>query len=401
MAALGARENLTRRRTPDGEAKVEFVELFFDLVFVFAVTQISHALLKNLTVLGAFQAAFLLMAVWWVWIFTSWVTNWMDPRRGPIKLMLFVLMLAGLVLSTSLPEAFAERGLTFAGAYVFMQVGRTAFTAWAFRPHSPANYRNMCRILAWLVLSGVFWIAGAFAEGEARFALWIVALAIEYVSPSLRFWTPWLGATPTTDWDIDGGHMAERSALFIIIALGESVLVTGATLSEAELDFGVVLAFLASFGTSVAMWWLYFNVGAETGRHRIEASDDPGRVARIAYTYLPVLLIAGIIVTAVADELTLAHPTGHHADLATVLTLVGGPALYVFGNLMFKKVTSGKAPPSHLVGLALLLLAGLAGPHVEPMPLSIATTVILFGIAYWEQRLGESRSAHKVEANEA
>jgi len=394
MTKLGARENLSRKRLPGSEAKVEFIELFFDLVFVFAVTQISHGLLRNLTLLGAFQATFLLMAVWWVWIYTSWVTNWMDPRRGPVKFMLFVLMLAGLVLSTSIPEAFAERGLMFAGAYVFMQVGRTAFTAWAFRPHDRPNYLNMCRILAWLVLSGIFWIAGALAEGEMRFALWIVALALEYISPSLRFWTPWLGATPTRDWDIDGGHMAERSAAFIIIALGESVVVMGATLSEAKLDAGVVLAFLASFGASVAMWWLYFAVGAETARHRIEASADPGRVARIAYTYLPVLLIAGIIVTAVADELTVAHPGGHNADLATILTLIGGPALYVFGNLLFKKVTSGRTPPSHLVGLALLLLVGLVGPYAEPLPLSIATTVILFGIAYWEQRLGESRSQH-------
>ncbi|MBN9242705.1 MAG: low temperature requirement protein A [Mesorhizobium sp.] len=395
MTKLGARENLSRKRLPGSEAKVEFVELFFDLVFVFAVTQISHGLLRNLTLLGAFQAAFLLMAVWWVWVYTSWVTNWMDPKRGPVKSMLFVLMLAGLLLSTSIPEAFAERGLMFAAAYVFMQVGRTAFTAWAFRAHDRPNYLNMCRILAWLLLSGVFWIAGALAEGEARFALWIVALLLEYVSPSLRFWTPWLGATPTSDWDIDGGHMAERSAAFIIIALGESVVVMGATLSEAVLDTGVVLAFLASFGASVAMWWLYFAVGAETGRHRIEAADDPGRVARITYTYLPVLLVAGIIVTAVADELTVAHPGGHDADLATVLTLIGGPALYVFGNLLFKKVTSGRVPLSHLVGLALLVVVGLVGLRAEPLSLSIATTVILFGIAYWEQRLGESRAAHR------
>ncbi len=204
-----------------------------------------------------------------------------------------------------------------------------------------------------------------------------------------------LGATPTSDWDIDGGHMAERSAAFIIIALGESVVVMGATLSEAVLDTGVVLAFLASFGASVAMWWLYFAVGAETGRHRIEAADDPGRVARITYTYLPVLLVAGIIVTAVADELTVAHPGGHDADLATVLTLIGGPALYVFGNLLFKKVTSGRVPLSHLVGLALLVVVGLVGLRAEPLSLSIATTVILFGIAYWEQRLGESRAAHR------
>lgn len=156
---FGAQHSLERKRIPGAETRVEFVELFFDLVFVFAVTQISHTLLKNLTLAGALQAGMLLMAVWWVWVYTSWVTNWLDPRRGPIRLLLFVLMLAGILLSTSIPEAFGERGLMFAGAYVFLQVGRTSFMLWALRRHNPGNYRNMCRIAAWLLLSAVFWIA--------------------------------------------------------------------------------------------------------------------------------------------------------------------------------------------------------------------------------------------------
>ena len=382
--AFGTTKNLFRERVEGEEAKVEFVELFFDLVFVFAVTQISHALLAHLTLLGAFEAAFLLLAVWWVWVYTSWVTNWTDPRQQSVRLLLFALMLAGLLLTTSIPEAFGERSLLFATAYVAMQVGRTLFMLWALRGHNEANYRNFQRILIWLVFSGAFWIAGALAEGEARFVLWIVALALEYTSPALGFYVPGLGRSSTQDWDVDGGHMAERSALFIIIALGESVLVMGATLSEMELTQPVVFGFLASFLGTTAMWWIYFNVGADRARHRIEGSDDPGRIARIAYTYVPVLLIAGIVVTAVGDELVLAHPVGHHADLAAVLTVVGGPALYVVGNLAFKWVAAGRAPLSHLVGL--LLFAGLlvVGGALDPMPLSVASTAVMLVVAAWE-----------------
>jgi len=387
LGIFGSKQNLSRERTPGEEARVEYVELFFDLVFVFAVTQISHALLNQLTVLGAFRAAFLLLAVWWVWVYTAWVTNWIDPRYWPVRFMLFVLMLAGLVLSTSIPEAFEGRGLGFACAYVFMQVGRSVFMLWALRQHNRTNYLNFLRISAWLSLSGVFWIVGAFLEGEARFAAWIVALLIEYVAPSAGFWTPRIGASRTVEWDVEGGHMAERSALFIIIALGESVLETGATFSELQPTLGVVVAFLASFGGTVAMWWIYFNIGAESAKQQIAASADPGRIARVAYTYSPVLLVAGIIVTAVADELTLGHPTVYPADITTTLTVVGGPALYVFGNLVFKRITAGILPLSHVIGLALLLIAALAAPYLNAVTLSVVTTVILFMVGYWEHVL--------------
>ncbi|MDW6026462.1 low temperature requirement protein A [Mesorhizobium sp. BAC0120] len=384
MDGFGSRHDLARSLAEGEEAKVEYVELFFDLVFVFAVTQISHFLLGHLSVLGAFQSAFLLLAVWWVWVFTAWVTNWMDPQRTAVKFLLFVLMLAGLVLSSSLPEAFEDHGLAFAAAYVFMQVGRSFFMIWALRNHDPDNFRNFLRITQWLVLSGIFWLAGAFAEGEKRFAIWIAALAIEYASPALRFWTPWNGASSTADWDIEGGHMAERSALFVIIALGESVLVTGATVAEMEWNGSVVAAFLVSFLGTVAMWWLYFNIGAGKARHNIEHADDPGRIARVAYTYLPVMLIAGIVVGAVADEVVLAHPVGRHADLSAILVILGGPALYVTGNMLFKRISFGRLPLSHIAGLGLFVVLATASPALGPLPLSAFATTILILVAVWE-----------------
>lgn len=390
MAILGSRKDLQRERVPGEEAKVEAIELFFDLVFVFAITQLSHSLLEHLTLGGLFQSAFLLMAVWWVWIYTSWVTNWIDPRRPEVRIMLFVLMFVGLVLSTSIPRAFEDRALSFAAAYVVMQLGRTLFMMWALRRHNRGNYRNFFRIACWLALSGLFWIAGALSEGETRIVLWIVALAIEYASPALRFWTPGLGASSTADWDVEGGHLAERCGLFIIIALGESVLVTGATFANLQWSPTVIAAFIASFAATVAMWWVYFSVSADHARHAIENSDNPGNIARIAYTYVHVLLVAGIVVTAVADELVLAHPTGHHADLPTLLAVVGGPGLYLLGNLLFKRACFGQTPLPHLVGLGLLALLAAFGGFLEPLSLTIATTLVLVIVAAWEHVLVRS-----------
>jgi low temperature requirement protein LtrA len=383
MTEKSAKRTLLRQRVAHEHAKVSFVELFFDLVFVFAITQISHSLLEHFTLQGLAQAALLLGAVWWVWVYTSWVTNWLDPDSAPVRLMLFALMFAGLLLSTSIPEAFGEKGLVFAGAYAAMQIGRSVFTLLSLKGRSPANYRNFQRITAWLVLTGMLWIAGGLVEGQARFALWALALGIELVLPSIGFRFPGLGRSTTADWDIEGGHLAERCGLFIIIALGESVLVTGATFAKLAMTPETVLAFANSFASSVAMWWIYFNIGAERASHRIAHSDDPGRIARIAYTYIHLLLVAGIILVAVADEFVLAHPAGH-TEAKVAIAVIAGPACYVLGNLLFKKATAGWYPLSHLVGLALFALLVPAATILSPLALSLAATLVLIVIATWE-----------------
>lgn len=383
MPASETSRNLLRQRTPHAHGKVTFIELFFDLVFVFAVTQLSHSFLEHLSVAGALLTTLLLMAVWWVWIYTSWVTNWLDPETWPVRLLLLVLMLAGLVLSTSLPKAFESLGLAFAGAYAFMQVGRTAFTLWAVGTGNPGLVRNFQRILAWLTLSAVFWIAGGIAEGPVRLALWVVALAIEYLAPSVGFWVPGIGRSLTRDWNVEGGHMAERCGLFIIIALGESILVTGATFEKLPWTVAVVAAFAVSFIGSVAMWWIYFDTGHERGSHHISTSDDPGRLARIAYTYMHLPIVAGIIVAAVADELVLAHPAGH-AEAPAIAVILGGPALYLLGNTLFKCVIAGRLPLSHLIGLALLAALLPLAWSLSLLALASATTAMLIVVAVWE-----------------
>ncbi len=377
---IGARADLQRRRAGHEHHRVTYIELFFDLVFVFAITQLSHSLLEHLTPMGAVQTALLFLAVWWVWIYTCWITNWLEPERTPVRLMLLVLMLAGLMLSTSLPRAFGDRGLAFAGAYVFMQVGRSAFVMWALRGHNAANYRNFQRITIWLIGSGVLWIAGGLAEDGARLALWACAMLIDFVSPSLGFWTPGLGRSTTADWDVEGAHMAERCALFVIIALGESILVTGATAANLEPSVGVIGAFLAAFVGSVAMWWIYFDAAAERASRQFVSSADPGRVARLAYTYIHMPLIAGVVVTAVGDELTLAHPYGE-MHLSTAAVLLGGPGLYLLGDLLFRRATTGRLPRAHIGGLLALAVLAPIGMTMTPLVLSALVSAVLVMVA--------------------
>lgn len=373
---------LLRPRHDHAHAKVSFVELFFDLVFVFAVTQLSHLLIGHFSPLGAAQTALLLLAVWWVWIFTSWVTNWLEPEKLPVRLLLLGLMAAGLVLSASIPTAFTERGFGFAGAYVAMQVGRTLFVLWAARGHA-GLVCNFQRILAWLVASGALWLAGAGAEGPVRFALWAAALAVEYVAPSLGFFVPGLGRSTTRDWNVEGAHIAERCALFVIIALGESVLVTGATFSAMAWTPAAVAAFFTSLLGSLAMWWLYFDTSAEAGSRRIAGSRDPGRLARLAYTYLHLLLVAGIIVSAVADEFVLAHPTGH-SDAKTTATVLVSNALFLLGGALFRRVIAGRLPWSPLVGIAGLALLAPVAAQLAPVALLAVANALLVAVAAWE-----------------
>jgi low temperature requirement protein LtrA len=372
-------------RSREGHARVTFVELFFDLVFVFAVTQLSQSLVAHLTLGGALQTAFLLLAVWWVWVYTCWFTNWIDPDKPSVRTLMFALMLAGLLMSAAIPNAFGHEGLLFAIAYAFIQVVRTLFMVFALRGRDPANLRNFLRILSWLLVSAVFWIAGGFLDGADRVLCWCIALTLEIFGPTMGYFVPGLGRSTTADWKIDGAHMAERCALFVIIALGESILVTGATAAEMRATAPVVCAFVIAFLGSVAMWWIYFNIGAERGTQHITRSDDPGRFARAVYTYFHIPIIAGIVVCAVADEITIAHPDGH-LHWPEAAALIGGPALYLVGNVFFKRASARHYPLSHLVGLALLTLLIPFALALTPLAVGAATTAILILVAVWETR---------------
>ncbi|MFT3974207.1 MAG: low temperature requirement protein A [Amaricoccus sp.] len=379
----GRQAALVRDRGAAGAGRVAFVELFYDLVFVFAITQLSHLLLHHYTLLGAVETAVLLLAVWWVWIFTTWALNWLDPEAIPVRVMLYASMLLGLFMSMAIPEAFGERGLVFALAFAGMQVGRSLFTMVILRRAAPENARNFQRISIWLAVSGVVWIIGGLAAPEVRLPIWLIALAIEYLGPVFAFWTPGLGRSTTDEWRVLGGHIAERCGLFVIICLGETLLVSGATFAEAEWTGTGLAAFLADFVSSVAMWWVYFNVGHERAAHLIEHHDDPGRVARLAFTYAHIPIIAGIVLSAVASELIIAEPA-HHVTAGQAAAIIGGPALFLAGNAWFKTVTGRWTPLSHLVGLGLLAALAVMSTALTLLGQGLLAAVVMVVVAAWE-----------------
>jgi low temperature requirement protein LtrA len=382
------RHSHLREDREQADHRVNFIELFFDLVFVFAVTQLSHYLLAHHTPAGAIQTLVMFLAVWWAWVYTAWATNWLDPDRAPVRIALIIIMALSMVMSSAIPEAFGPYGLPFALAYVAIQVGRTAYTAWAREDFPRGSSTNMARATLYFIASGVLWIAGGLDDDPSRRLLWwVAALAIEFAGPLTFYFVPGIGRSTFAEWNISGAHMAERCGLFIIIALGEGIIVTGATFAELEPTTPTILAFLSCFIGSVAMWWIYFDVGARRGSELIEHDDRPGQLGRQAYTYGHIPIVAGIIVIAVADEQVLTHPTGH-LEPYYVAALIAGSLLFIGGSMIFKRMTSGQHfwPLSHSVGLILFTLLGTWAyfAHPQPLLLHIAATAIFLIIAVWE-----------------
>jgi len=369
-------------RSRDAAARVSNEELFFDLVYVFAVTQLSHYLLEHLTPLGALQTLVMWFAVWLGWQYTAWTTNWFDPGTLPVRGVLFAIMLVALVMASALPEAFGARGLVFAACFASIQVGRTIVMLLAAGPGSPLA-PNFRRILAWSSVAAVFWIAGGLSDGPLRIALWIVAVLCEYVSPMFGLPFPGLGRSSTAEWTIDGGHLAERCQLFVIVALGESILASGVAFGHHHAWHAAEMtAFFVSFVGSLAMWWMYFDTSSKDATHVIEHSDDPGRIgANFHYTH--VILVAGIIVSAVADELVISEGA-HHAEWKYLGALLGGPAIYLFGNALFKRVVYGFTPQSHVGGLVLLVLLALFASQLTVFAVGALTTLVMVAVASFE-----------------
>jgi low temperature requirement protein LtrA len=362
-----------------GAPPVTSVELFFDLVYVFAVTQLSHLLLHDLTTRGALNTAVLLAAVWWAWNYTAWATNWIDPEHPLVRNLLLALMLIALIMSAAIPEAFGARGVEFAAAYVALGLLRGGFMVHALRGSRMG--RNYAQLTAWTGIAGLAWIGGALAHGDARLALWLLALALDYSGPLHGFALPGLGQTPTRDWTLAGGHLAERAQLVILIALGESLLAVGATFAGEPWTFSVVAAFAVGFVLTVSLWGTYFAHDAEAGADAIAAAADPTDVARAAYAYGHGIMVGGIIVVAVAIDLAIAHPTGGVTRTATAATMLGGSGLFLAGSALFTWAVTRSPPTSRLTGIAVLALLSPLALVASPLALLSAATAVVVAVA--------------------
>ncbi|WP_102158490.1 low temperature requirement protein A [Zhihengliuella halotolerans] len=355
----------TRHRSEVGP-----VELFFDLVYVFAIIQLSHLLIHHLSWEGAAQTVVVFAAVWWGWNYTAWAMNWLDPSRTPVQLLSAVLMVAALGMSIAIPEAFGDGAWLFVACYLFMGVLRPVFMMTAFRGQQlAANYKML---LLWTLMAGVFWVAGCFLDPELRLVVWALAVVVDYAAPMVEFRVPGLGAAPMRLWDTDAEHLAERNRLVFIIALGESILLMGgAIVAEGVLTPALVVSLLVGFASLFVLWWNYFALaGPET-----RGGDGSTAALRHAYAYAHALMVLGAILVAVSIELRLSH---EHLTPAVVLVTVAGPLVYLAGNLLFLRSRFGRLARSRFIAAGTLVAIGIAGVvAVDAMPTIVLSLAVL------------------------
>ena len=371
---------LLRKRETE-TATVSYSELLFDLIYVFSVTQLSHYLLHNLTWEGLLKETILWFAVWMLWQHTIWVTNWFNPDTRPIRILLFISMLVGLVMAAAIPYAFTYRGLIFAVCYVLIQAGRTLYIIGVLGDHHLAA--NFKRIMGWFCISAVFWITGAILQGEWQILLWIIAAICDYTAPMHGFALPRLGRSDSSkEWTIEGHHLVERCQLFVIIAFGETLLMTGASLSEVEEWTPlVIISAVISFIGSLAMWWVYFDVSSEAGSRKIQEVKDPGKLGLI-YNAIHIVLVGVLIICAVGDELIVAHPE-QEMRAEVVFVLIIGPIVYILANSIYKYVTCRMLPLSHIIAVIALALLLPWTYHISLFTMNLlVTSVFIFVIVF-------------------
>jgi len=343
-----------RDRSGGPHLKVGTVELFFDLVYVFTIIQLSHYLLEHQTWLGALEAATLFAGVWWAWNYTAWAANWIDTDHNAGRAFMFVLMAFALMMAVSIHYAFGYRALLFVVAYVGMALVRAFYMAHVMRGTQMGQ--NYWQLGMWSVLSGVFWITGALIE-PLRLPLWIAAVLIDYAGPYAGFYLPGHGATPMESWTLKGLHLLERNQLIFIIALGESILLLGGTMVKADLTAPLFAVAAIGFALIVSMWWLYFVHSGEAGEEAFHSAEDQTRLGRAGLAYAHGIMVCGAIVVAVAIEIIVAHPTDA-VHLPSILIAVAGPLIFLTGNMLFRHTLGRRIPPSYLVPFVALPLLG-------------------------------------------
>lgn len=364
---------MTNRVSPhasDREYEVAPLELFFDLVFVFAVIQLSHHLLEHLTWRGVAETLVLLLAVFAVWYYTSWEAIVIRANQPRTRRMVLTVMLLGLFMNAAVPSAFAPSGWTFVIPFLLIQLGRTF---WTLVNAAEAVFReHYFRTILWLVATAPLWIVGTAVSPEARLLWWVLAAGLDLVGTWLAHPIPGR-RLESAHVRFEGGHMLERCRLFLIIALGETILTTGNAITSVPLTLMTVITGIAALMGTVALWALAFGRAGRLTLRYVEQTSDPIRAARLAGNVLTVM-VAGLIAVAVANEEVIGHPNGNTSTILSVL-LYGGPILFLLAQGWYFWVVLQVRPRLRMIGSAALGLVGLLALAVPP---SIA--LILAGV---------------------
>ncbi|MFI7578565.1 low temperature requirement protein A [Micromonospora sp. NPDC049497] len=385
----GRGPGLPLRERSDQQAS--FVELFFDLVLVFALNRVVAASASGLAsaVRGERWDAFLrgllvILPLMWVWATTSYGTARFDPRRTPVQLVVLVSALGVLLLGAAIPAAFNGAAFVFAGTYVALQAGRSLALYLMLQKHKLR--RLYLRSLIWFSISAVPWLLGAATQGFARNLLWTAAIAIDLVTAQLGWPLRGMGRVRITAWAYAPQHLADRSRQLLMIALGETILAVGIayTGEDGLHNLTATLGLLIAFLTTVLLWRIYWYTAGELFGAAVESARNPARLGRIAQT-AHFLMILGVVATAAGHELVQVHPTGR-TDLSWLAVIVGGPAAFVAGRAVLEWVVFSRVSRSRLLGIAALLVLAVPLAFTAPLAAVAAVSGVLVAIAAADAR---------------
>ena len=366
------------------EERVTPLELFFDLVFVFAITQVTTLLSNDPTWSGLLRGLIVLAALWWAWAAYAWLTNTLNPEEGLVRIAMFVVMGAMLVCALAVPEAFGDHGVIFGVAYLVVRAMHLALYSLAARG-DPDLLGAVLRMTPSSTISGFLILGAGFLEGKERTALWILALAIDYLGVLVG---------RGQGWRLSPGHFVERHGLVVIIAIGESIVALGVSASGTPLSTGVITTALVGMTIATALWWTYFDWVAIVLEHRLRQATGTAQttLARDAFSYLHFVMVAGIVLFAMSLKKALAHYDAHLA-VVPATALCAGLGGYLLAHVLLRYRISGTIGHGRPVAFAALMVLW---PFADDMPalgaMSIAAAIYVVLIAYEAIRYRESRS---------
>ncbi|MFE9205427.1 low temperature requirement protein A [Micromonospora sp. NPDC007230] len=368
--------------------RATFLELFFDLVFVFALTRITARSFQDLAlepggttgfspITGGGKTLLLLLALYTVWQGTAWTTSRYDPYRSGLQLVVVIALVGSMVMGVAIPRAFTVSGLAFAVAYVVTQVSRPLILLTTLGHHQ--NRPLKVRMLITYSTTGVLWLVGAFVPTNPRIVLWAVALATEYLAGRTGWPVPGLGRSAVSRWDIAGEHLAERYRQFFLVALGETILVAGFSYSARPFSANPTVAFALALLTSILLWRIYFQRAGQILGEAVLKAKHPATIGRSAADTHGVMLI-GIAAIAIGYQLTIEHPL-HRIEAAWVALIILGPAVFLAGRARFEYEVFGRVSPSRWIAMLVLLASVPLLLRYPPLIASAVAAVVLIAVA--------------------
>ncbi|WBB67011.1 low temperature requirement protein A [Micromonospora sp. WMMD812] len=383
-------------RGEEDARQVSFLELFFDLVLVFALLGVVSRMVPDLLSdnlrlqwMAPLDLIVLALPLLWVWTTTAYITSRFDCRNRWIQLLVLVSAFGLLIMATSVPYEYEARGAAFAVVYVVLHVGRPLLLRRLLRGHEEVR-ALYARLAIWASVSGIIWLAGAAMRGHHRLILWLIALTVDLVVARLRWPIPGVRRPPISGWGMaSSSHLPERYQQLLLIALGETVVSIGLTYANHPATLAATVALVITFLSSVVMWRIYFYRAGQVLAEAVEMSSNraaAGGIIGVAH----LLMVLGITLAAAGSEVVLAHPSGK-AKLVWLVAILGGPALFLFGRSRLERAVFNRLALRRLVGIAVLAL--LAPPlfFAPPLLAAAVATVVLFGVALADARRAAGR----------